>query len=51
VKECNRLGILEDLAHASPETVLAALKVATQPVLCPTRASTAEQAGIPGWRR
>jgi membrane dipeptidase len=33
VKECNRLGILVDLAHASPETVLGALKVATQPVL------------------
>ncbi len=33
VKECNRLGILVDLAHASPETVLGALKVATQPFL------------------
>jgi membrane dipeptidase len=33
VKECNRLGILVDLAHASPETVLGALKVATQPIL------------------
>jgi len=31
VKECNRLGILVDLAHARPETVLGALKVATQP--------------------
>jgi membrane dipeptidase len=31
VKECNRLGILVDLAHASPNTVLGALKVATQP--------------------
>lgn len=27
VKECNRLGIVVDLAHASPETVLGALKV------------------------
>ena len=26
VKECNRLGILVDLAHATPETVLGALK-------------------------
>jgi membrane dipeptidase len=33
VKECNRLGILVDLAHASPETVMGALKVATQPLL------------------
>jgi membrane dipeptidase len=33
VKECNRLGIVVDLAHASHETVLAALKVATQPVI------------------
>jgi membrane dipeptidase len=33
VKECNRLGILVDLAHASPQTVLGALKVATKPIL------------------
>jgi membrane dipeptidase len=33
VKECNRLGILVDLAHASPETVRGALRVATQPVI------------------
>jgi membrane dipeptidase len=33
VKECNRLGIVVDLAHASPETVLGALKVARQPFL------------------
>jgi membrane dipeptidase len=33
VKECNRLGILVDLAHASHETVLGALKVGTQPVI------------------
>jgi membrane dipeptidase len=33
VKECNRLGIVVDLAHASHETVLAALKVSTQPVI------------------
>jgi membrane dipeptidase len=33
VKECNRLGILVDLAHASHETVLGALKVVTQPVI------------------
>ena len=33
VKECNRLGILVDLAHARPETVQGALKVATQPFI------------------
>jgi membrane dipeptidase len=33
VKECNRLGILVDLAHASPEAVLGALKVTTQPLI------------------
>jgi microsomal dipeptidase-like Zn-dependent dipeptidase len=33
IKECNRLGILVDLAHASADTVAAALKVATRPVL------------------
>lgn len=33
VKECNRLGILVDLAHARGETVLGALKVATQPFI------------------
>jgi len=33
IKECNRLGILVDLAHASPETILAATKVATKPFI------------------
>ncbi|WP_090100410.1 dipeptidase [Chitinophaga sp. CF118] len=33
IKECNRLGILVDLSHASADTVAAALKVATRPVL------------------
>jgi membrane dipeptidase len=33
IKECNRLGILVDLAHASHETVLGALKVTTHPVV------------------
>jgi membrane dipeptidase len=33
VKECNRLGIVVDLAHASHDTVVDALNVATQPVL------------------
>ncbi len=33
VKECNRLGIVVDMAHASHETVLGALRVATQPLI------------------
>jgi membrane dipeptidase len=33
VKECNRLGILVDMAHASHQTVVGALKVATQPLI------------------
>lgn len=33
IKECNKLGILIDLAHADNETINAALKVSTQPVL------------------
>lgn len=33
IRECNKLGILVDLTHASNETMNAALKVATQPVI------------------
>lgn len=33
IRECNRLGILVDLGHASTETVAAALKVAKHPVI------------------
>jgi membrane dipeptidase len=33
VKECNRLGIVVDMAHASHETVLGALKVSSQPII------------------
>lgn len=33
VRECNRLGIVVDLAHAGHETVLGALAVATRPVI------------------
>jgi membrane dipeptidase len=50
VKECNRLGILVDLAHARPETVLGALKVATQPLGIPHRPD-GRTGGNPGWRR
>jgi len=33
IKECNRLGILIDLAHADGETISAALKLAKHPVI------------------
>jgi membrane dipeptidase len=33
IKECNRLGILIDLAHANLQTTQAALKVTTRPVI------------------
>lgn len=33
IRECNRLGILVDLAHANVDTVAAALKLAAHPVL------------------
>jgi membrane dipeptidase len=33
IKECNRLGILVDLAHADLQTTKAALKVTTRPVI------------------
>lgn len=33
MRECNRMGIVVDLTHATYDTVRGALKVATQPVL------------------
>ena len=33
IKECNKLGILVDLTHCSNDTINAALKVATQPII------------------
>ncbi|BAV04852.1 dipeptidase [Filimonas lacunae] len=33
IKECNRMGILVDMAHANLETVAAAVKIAQYPVL------------------
>lgn len=33
IKECNRLGILVDLAHASMLTTQAALKISTKPII------------------
>jgi membrane dipeptidase len=41
VKECNRLGIVVDLAHGTHETVAGALKVATQPFVI-------SHTGLPG---
>ena len=48
IKECNRLGIVVDLAHASHETVLAALKVATQPVIVSHTSLDSRTGGNPG---
>jgi membrane dipeptidase len=47
VKECNRLGIVVDLAHASHPTVLGALKVATQPVIVSHTSLDSRTAGDP----
>jgi membrane dipeptidase len=47
VKECNRLGIVVDLAHASHETVLGALKVATQPVIVSHTSLSSRTGGSP----
>jgi hypothetical protein len=47
VKECNRLGILVDLAHARPETVLGALNVATQPLIVSHTGLDARTGGNP----
>jgi membrane dipeptidase len=33
IKECERLGILVDLAHGNAETVIAALKITTKPLI------------------
>jgi len=33
IRECNKLGVLVDLTHASNETIDAALKVSTKPVI------------------
>jgi microsomal dipeptidase-like Zn-dependent dipeptidase len=33
IKECNRLGMVIDLAHASNDTINAALKITTKPVI------------------
>jgi hypothetical protein len=50
VKECNRLGIVVDLAHASHETVLGALKVASQPMIVSHTSLDTRPGKNPGWR-
>ena len=48
LKECNRLGILVDLAHASHETVLGALKVTTKPFIVSHTSLNSRTGGDPG---
>ena len=53
IAECNRLGILVDLAHATPATVRAALETSKAPMIWSHGSVTAEQAPHPGlsiWR-
>lgn len=47
VKECNRLGIVVDLAHASNETVLGAIKVTTQPFVVSHTSLNSRKGGDP----
>jgi hypothetical protein len=47
VKECNRLGIVVDLAHASPETVLGALKASVQPIIVSNTSLDSRKSGNP----
>ena len=48
IKECNRLGILVDLTHASADTVAAALKVSTKPVVFSHTGLDTRLGGNPG---
>ena len=48
IKECNRLGILVDLTHASAVTVAAALKVSTKPVVFSHTGLNSRLGGNPG---
>jgi membrane dipeptidase len=57
IRECNRLGIVVDMAHADEETVMGALKVTQQPLLVSHTALDSEVArsadiyvGDPGLR-
>ena len=53
IVECNRLGILVDLAHCADQTVLQALQVSTKPMVFShgsVRQGGAIAARIPGWQ-
>ena len=51
IKECNRLGILIDVAHANMQTTEAALKVSTGRSSSPIPAWIRSWAAIRRWRR
>ena len=48
IKECNRLGIVVDLSHASSQAVEAALRISTQPMLYSHTAMLRTAASRPG---
>jgi membrane dipeptidase len=48
IKECNRLGILIDLTHGSSDTVEAALKLSTKPMIFSHTTLKPRVAGTPG---
>jgi microsomal dipeptidase-like Zn-dependent dipeptidase len=48
IKECNRLGIVVDLTHGNVQTVEAALKVSTKPVIFSHTALNTRPGGNPG---
>src|SRR5580698_8689518 len=50
IKECNRLGMLIDLAHANLQTTEAALKVATRPVIISHTGLDTQLGAILRWR-
>ena len=50
IKECDRLGILIDLAHANVQTTEAALKVTTRPVIISHTGLDTQLGSNPSWR-
>ncbi len=48
IAECNRLGILVDLAHCTPEAVSQALAVSTAPMLW-SHSAIAREGSLPRW--